>query len=240
MTLLCFRLGFAEVYILLNKYYIVQLLALKKISAHLGFFPSWWKVSSRKTANLCPEGWGQAVNPIHDESHVLYFLFLFLIIAVHVLAFCYFPILGTVQTLDTSGSRLKTLFWSLTDGKFVGMNPDNWLVTSSSLPLRTSQATFPSVLFHHPLLWSQCKWSRQMGWTLATSWSVSITCCCVQVTQPWKQWPLSSTNTSSLQPRHPRASVLRIAWNGLLRPPPLAHPVHHLEGRAEGRMGTGR
>lgn len=198
MTLLSFRLGFAEVYILLNKYCIVQSLALKKYQPIWVFSLFRWKVSSGKTAHLCPEGWGQAVNPIHAESHVLYFLFLFLIIAVNTLAFSYFPILSTIQTLETSGSGLKTLFWSLTDGKFVGMDPDNWLITSLSLPLRTLWATFPSVLFHHSLLWSQCKWSKQMGWTLAASWSVSITCCSVQVTQPRKQWPLTSTNTSCL------------------------------------------
>lgn len=39
MTLLCFRLGFAEVYILLNKYYIVQLLALKKYQPIWVFSP---------------------------------------------------------------------------------------------------------------------------------------------------------------------------------------------------------
>lgn len=85
---------------------------------------------------------GQVVNPIHDESHVLYFLFLFLIIAVHTLAFCYSPILSALQTLETSGSGLKTLFWSLTDSKFLGMDPATWLVTSSSLPLRTVRVAF--------------------------------------------------------------------------------------------------
>lgn len=57
---------------------------------------------------------------------------------------------------------------------------------------------------------------------------------------PWTQWPLTSTNTSSLQHRRPSASEPGTAWNGLLRPSPLADLVHQLAGRAEGRMGTGR
>ena len=112
-------------------------------------------MSSGKIARLCHEGWGQAVNPIHDESHVLYFLFLFLIIAVHTLAFCYSPILSTLQTLETSGSGLKTLFWSLTDGIFVGMELATWLVTSSSLLLRTLCVAFSFGPFQ-PFVFPSC------------------------------------------------------------------------------------
>lgn len=130
MTLLPSRLAFAEVYIHLIKYCIVQLLALKKKKKNhpICFFPSQWEVSSGKIACLCCEGWGKAVNPIHDENHVLYFLFLFLIIVVRTLAFSYYPFLSTLQTLETSQSGLKTLFWSLMANLW-GWNllPDWWL-----------------------------------------------------------------------------------------------------------------
>lgn len=169
MALLPFRLVFAEVSIHLIKYCIMQLLALKKKKKNhpIWFFASQWEVSSGKITHLCRVAWGQAVNPIHDENHVLYFLFLFLIIAVHTLAFCYSPILSTLQTLKTSGSGLKTLFWSFTDVKFVRMELATWLWLACHYHWRHCALPFPSVLFHNlsfpPVVSMQTKPTEGLG-----------------------------------------------------------------------------
>lgn len=153
MTLLPSRLAFAEVYIHLIKYCIVQLLALKKKKKNhpICFFSISMRSVLRedRMSMLWRVGAGSKSHPWWKPCSV-FPLFILDNSCTHT-CLLLLSLLEHSPVLRNITVRAEDIILEF-DGKFVGIKLATWLVTSSSLPWRTSHVAFslgpfPSFVF---------------------------------------------------------------------------------------------